>query len=62
MRRMGAEEMDGEDDMVDGNGGGGGWNGGDGMVRVLLVGKATFQHKTLEFDPICGSGEDMAVG
>lgn len=32
------------------------------MVRVLLVGKATFQHKTLEFAPFCGSGEDMAVG
>lgn len=52
----------GRTDTVDWYGGGGGWNGGDGMVRVLLVGKATFQHKTLEFDPFCGSGEDMAAG
>lgn len=52
----------GRTDTVDVNGGGGGWNGGNGMVRVLLVWKATFQHKTLEFDPIYGSGEDMVAG
>ena len=51
----------GRTDTVDGNGGGGGWNGGNGMVRVLLVGKAAFQHTTLEFDHSCGSGDDMAA-
>ncbi len=30
-------------------------------VYFILDSKASCQHKTLEFDPICGSEEDMAA-
>lgn len=31
-------------------------------VYFILDSKASCQHKTLDFDPFCGSGENMAVG